>query len=168
MTCLSLARVRALGGGSGGAVRLLAGSLDEQLSLYQISDFSVTHTMRFEAPIPCCGVSNDADNPVLAVGTVNGTLSVRRRRASLGGGPRSLSGLALDNPFVANGLLRVPLLRRRTPAVRVGSKRYWSRGASHAPEAGDRIVTAKRKAARTAAMTSTCAAFSTTTHWTRR
>ncbi len=145
VTCLSLARVRALGGGSGGAVRLLAGSLDEQLKFYQISDFSVTHTMRFEAPILCCGVSNDADNPVLAVGTVNGTLSVRRRRASLGGGPRSLSGLALDNPFVAQRAAARAAAAAAAPAVRVGSKRYWSRGASHAPEAGDRIVTAKRK-----------------------
>lgn len=58
--------------------RLLSGSLDNHLKVYDIADYKVTHSMDVGEAILSLGLS--ADNMTLAVGTATGALSIRRRK----------------------------------------------------------------------------------------
>lgn len=60
--------------------RLLSASLDHHVKFYDISSFSVTHSMKYEQPVMCVGLS--PDNRALAVGMADGTLSIKRMEVS--------------------------------------------------------------------------------------
>jgi len=62
---------------NGGSNRLLTGSLDQMVKVYDISTYKVVHTMRYPVPVLCLAVSPD-DTHILG-GMSDGTLSVRRR-----------------------------------------------------------------------------------------
>lgn len=64
---------------NGNANRLLTGSLDQMVKVYDVSSYKVVHTMRYPAPVLCLAVSPD-DTHILG-GMSDGTLSVRRRDA---------------------------------------------------------------------------------------
>ncbi|KAF9534284.1 WD40-repeat-containing domain protein [Crepidotus variabilis] len=57
--------------------RLLTGSLDQMVKVYDVSNYKVVHTMRYPAPVLCLAISPD-DTHILG-GMSDGTLSVRRR-----------------------------------------------------------------------------------------
>ncbi|KIJ70519.1 hypothetical protein HYDPIDRAFT_172320 [Hydnomerulius pinastri MD-312] len=61
------------------AGRLLTGSLDQMVKVYDITDYKVVHTMRYPAAVLCLAISLDATH--IAAGMSDGTLSVRRRQA---------------------------------------------------------------------------------------
>ncbi|KAG6868516.1 hypothetical protein C0993_001617 [Termitomyces sp. T159_Od127] len=58
--------------------RLLTGSLDQMVKVYDVSTYKVVHTMRYPAPILCLAISPDETH--IAAGMSDGTLSVRRRQ----------------------------------------------------------------------------------------
>ncbi|KAH7914166.1 WD40 repeat-like protein [Hygrophoropsis aurantiaca] len=59
------------------AGRLLTGSLDQMVKVYDVSTYKVVHTMRYPASVLCLAISPDETH--IAVGMTDGTLSVRRR-----------------------------------------------------------------------------------------
>ncbi|KII95153.1 hypothetical protein PLICRDRAFT_96605 [Plicaturopsis crispa FD-325 SS-3] len=78
------------------AGRLLTGSLDQMVKVYDVGSYKVVHTMRYPAPILCLAVSPDETH--IAAGMSDGTLSVRRRQ------PKASEGAASDMPFSAAAL----------------------------------------------------------------
>ncbi|KIJ20061.1 hypothetical protein PAXINDRAFT_107747 [Paxillus involutus ATCC 200175] len=58
--------------------RLLTGSLDQMVKVYDITTYKVVHTMRYPAAVLCLAISPDATH--IATGMSDGTLSVRRRQ----------------------------------------------------------------------------------------
>ena len=78
----------------GSASRLLTGSLDQMVKVYDISSYKVVHTMRYPSSVLCLAVSvgvfqfvvvhrsdspDQPDNTHIAAGMSDGTLSIRRR-----------------------------------------------------------------------------------------
>ncbi|KAH9482696.1 U3 small nucleolar RNA-associated protein 15 [Psilocybe cubensis] len=57
--------------------RLLTGSLDQMVKVYDVSTYKVVHTMRYPSPVLCLAISPD-DTHILG-GMSDGTLSIRRR-----------------------------------------------------------------------------------------
>ncbi|WRT70599.1 uncharacterized protein IL334_007597 [Kwoniella shivajii] len=57
--------------------RVLTGSLDTMVKVYDVEEWKVVHTMRYPAPIMSLAVSPDDTH--IAAGLTDGTLSVRRR-----------------------------------------------------------------------------------------
>ena len=57
--------------------RLLTGSLDGHVKVHELDGFSVTHSAKYPGPVLSVALSPDAR--VLAVGTANRLLSIRRR-----------------------------------------------------------------------------------------
>ncbi|OCF58551.1 U3 small nucleolar RNA-associated protein 15 [Kwoniella mangroviensis CBS 10435] len=68
ITCLSF---------DGEKKRVLTGSLDTMVKVYDTEDWKVVHTMRYPAPVLSLAVSPDDTH--IAAGLTDGTLSVRRR-----------------------------------------------------------------------------------------
>ncbi|TCD69675.1 hypothetical protein EIP91_006692 [Steccherinum ochraceum] len=58
--------------------RVLTGSLDQMVKVYDVGTYQVVHTMRYPAPVLCLAVSPDETH--IAAGMSDGTLSVRRRQ----------------------------------------------------------------------------------------
>ncbi|KIM20011.1 hypothetical protein M408DRAFT_79767 [Serendipita vermifera MAFF 305830] len=61
----------------GSSGRLLTGSLDHMVKVYDVTNYKVVHTMRYPAPLLSLAVS--PDNTHIAAGMTDGTLSIRRR-----------------------------------------------------------------------------------------
>lgn len=76
--------------------RLLTGSLDHLVKVYDTETYKVVHSMRYPAPILCLGLSPDDTH--LVAGMSDGTLSIRRRQPK----PSQLS--ADNNPFSTTAL----------------------------------------------------------------
>ncbi|KAH7887700.1 WD40 repeat-like protein [Phlebopus sp. FC_14] len=64
------------------AGRLLTGSLDQLVKVYDINTYKVVHTMRYPAAVLCIAISPDDTH--IAAGMADGTLSVRRRQRKTG------------------------------------------------------------------------------------
>ncbi|KAF5333514.1 hypothetical protein D9611_002466 [Ephemerocybe angulata] len=60
------------------ANRLLTGSLDHMVKVYDVESYKVVHTMRYPAPLLCLAISPD-DTHIVG-GMSDGTLSIRRRQ----------------------------------------------------------------------------------------
>eukprot|EP00466_Bigelowiella_natans_P003716 jgi/Bigna1/146753/aug1.120_g21461 len=104
------------------ASRLLAGSLDQQLKFYDLETFEVTHSVRYESPILSLGVSKSEEFPVVVVGMLDGTVSIRRRQ------PQQDSKLAIP-----------------APPPRTGTKRYYNRGVKYQPGERDILIMNRKK-----------------------
>ncbi|CAO3616719.1 unnamed protein product [Cunninghamella blakesleeana] len=63
---------------NGSASRLVTGSLDHHVKIYNVQDYRVVHSVKYPAPILSVGLS--PDNTHLAVGMANGLLSIRQRQ----------------------------------------------------------------------------------------
>ncbi|KAI9292166.1 WD40 repeat-like protein [Neoconidiobolus thromboides FSU 785] len=68
VTCLAL---------DGEKVRLLAGSLDHHVKVYDLSEYSMQHSVKYPSPVLSLAISGN--NSTLAVGMVSGALSIRKR-----------------------------------------------------------------------------------------
>jgi hypothetical protein len=74
---ISCVRVSPLAGpDSAAAPRLLAGSLDGHVKVFELDDFRVTSASKYPAPVLSMGISPDCS--LLAVGMADGMLSVRK------------------------------------------------------------------------------------------
>lgn len=127
------------GGGesSSSSPRLLCGSLDGHVKVYNIDTFQVTHASKYPAPVLSLGLSSN--NKHLAVGMADGTLSIRRhsgaKRASFndnGGGGSGGGGNRRE---------------KYKPRLTAASYRYFIRGQSSKAAADDLVVAKKKKAA---------------------
>lgn len=94
--------------------RLLSGSLDHSVKIYDLSTYKVTHSLKYAAPVLTVAMS--PTNETLAVGLLDGTLSVRRRvkKADV-----------------------VEAEAKQQKIARTGTRAYLLRGQSVAPAADD-------------------------------
>ncbi|KAJ3372013.1 snoRNA-binding rRNA-processing protein [Allomyces arbusculus] len=105
--------------------RLLTGSLDQSVKIYNVANYKVVHTLKYAAPIMSLAVS--ADDTHMAVGMLDGTLALRSR------------DLHVDDVRSESGGV--------AETYRTGSYRYFMRGEGYQPTASDVLVakTAKPK-----------------------
>mmetsp|Transcript_38583 Transcript_38583/g.109118 ORF Transcript_38583/g.109118 Transcript_38583/m.109118 type:complete len:511 (-) Transcript_38583:107-1639(-) len=108
---------------SSATARLLSGSLDGHVKVYELDTFKVTHASKYPAPILSLGLS--PDNSLLAVGMADGNLSLRRHRRPSG------------EPVVSN---------RRHPRLTAANYRFFIRGQSEKASRGDFVIARRRKA----------------------
>eukprot|EP00126_Sphaerothecum_destruens_P003838 Sdes_comp17629_c0_seq1m6896 len=103
--------------------RLLSGSLDHHVKVYDVTDYKVVHSMKNQAPVMSLGLS--ADDTHLAVGMSNGVFLIRKRIVS--------------SDTKAGALLK-------KSSLQAGTYKYFVRGKSHTP-CGDyyQVPTDKKK-----------------------
>eukprot|EP00271_Cylindrocystis_brebissonii_P021166 TRINITY_DN7422_c0_g1_i1.p1 TRINITY_DN7422_c0_g1~~TRINITY_DN7422_c0_g1_i1.p1 ORF type:complete len:532 (+),score=114.97 TRINITY_DN7422_c0_g1_i1:490-2085(+) len=130
VTCLAMAPGP---GGRGTEGRLLAGSADGALKVYELDSFQVTHAVRYPDPILSLGLSSDSST--LVVGMASGLLSVRQRRKSTA---------LLDEDGVPLAGKRGK--RRKGAAISATSLRYFLRGMNEKAAADAFLVTQRRPA----------------------
>ena len=129
--------------------RLLTGSLDGHVKVHELDGFSVTHSARYPGPVLSVALSPDAN--VLAVGTANRLLSIRRRSRGVerrlreegvggGDGETRTTWLAGSRRSGGSKPSRGP---RRLDA---GSYRYFVRGQNARAAEGDARVERRRRA----------------------
>ncbi|GJJ07566.1 hypothetical protein Clacol_001769 [Clathrus columnatus] len=82
------------------STRLLTGSLDQMVKVYDVSTYKVVHTMRYPSSILCLGISPDDTH--IAAGMSDGTLSVRRRD------PKASEAVSTDMAISAEALQSGP------------------------------------------------------------
>jgi U3 small nucleolar RNA-associated protein 15 len=123
--------------------RLLTGSLDGHVKVHELDGFSVTHSAKYPGPVLSVALSPDAS--VLAVGTANRLLSIRRRSRILvrggeegvgRGGDAELMGLKTGTRGKRNGPRRLD----------AGSYQYFTRGQNARAAEGDARVERRRRA----------------------
>lgn len=115
------------GPASSAAPRLLTGSLDSHLKVYELETFKVTHIQKYPAPILSLGLSKDAGH--LAVGLADGTLSLRTH-------PKP-QGVRLGSKSERQS--------RKKPILTADSYRYFIRGQSSKAAEQDSVVQAQKK-----------------------
>lgn len=112
MTCLRFDSTR---------TRLLSGSLDRQVKVYDVKDYRVLHSIKYSAPILSMALSpNDSH---LVVGCATGILAIRHRAAVQG---------------------RSEAASRKRPA-KPGTYRYFVRGHDHKATSIDHKVEVKKR-----------------------
>ncbi|KAK9905478.1 hypothetical protein WJX75_000621 [Coccomyxa subellipsoidea] len=87
-TVTSLAVALAAGPTAASSPRLISGSLDAHVKVYELDAFKVTHVSKYPAPVMSVAISPNA--ALLAVGMADGQLSVRKHshnKGPAGGGP---------------------------------------------------------------------------------
>ncbi|KAJ3328410.1 snoRNA-binding rRNA-processing protein [Blyttiomyces sp. JEL0837] len=113
ITCMSL---------DGSGTRILTGSLDQQVKIYSLENYRVTHSIKYTAPILSLGVSPSDTH--LVVGMTSGLLSIRQR--------------VVKTEDVVKA-------QRKVEAISGGSMKYFTRGLNHKAEQSDILVEAKKK-----------------------
>ncbi|KAF8055723.1 utp15 [Scenedesmus sp. PABB004] len=134
VSCVSLSP-RA-GPDAAAAPRLLAGSLDGHVKVFELDNFKVTAASKYPAPVTALGLS--ADCGLLAVGMADGMLSVRRHAKPRGAGG---GGAAVG----AGGGGRAGR-RARPPRLNAANFRFFLRGRDAKAAASDVVVAARRRA----------------------
>jgi U3 small nucleolar RNA-associated protein 15 len=141
VTCVALSPLA--GPAAAAAPRLLAGSLDGHVKVFELDAFTVTHATKYPAPVLSLGLSGDAG--LLAVGLADGTLTVRKharpKAAAIGGG----GGGAAGGGGKAGGLGRAARRRARLE-MNAGNFRYFLRGRGAKAAPGDFAVAQRRRA----------------------
>ncbi|KAI8992653.1 WD40-repeat-containing domain protein [Pilobolus umbonatus] len=106
----------------GSASRLVAGSLDQHVKIYDVQDYKVVHSIKYPAPILSVGLSPDDTH--LAAGMSNGLLSIRQRQIKSS---------------------EKALKERRQDYIRDGTYKYFMRGQSAAAANDDFVVESHRR-----------------------
>ncbi|KAG1145207.1 hypothetical protein G6F37_005593 [Rhizopus arrhizus] len=106
----------------GAASRLVTGSLDQHIKIYDVQDYKVVHSVKYPAPILSVGLSPDDTH--LAAGMSNGLLSIRQRQIKA-----SEKALKKQNQDYIKG----------------GTYKYFMRGQSNAPTKDDFVVESTKR-----------------------
>ena len=129
------------------APRLLTGSLDGHVKVHELDGFTVTHSAKYPGPVLSVALSPDAN--LLAVGTANKLLSLRKRnkpRAShadaVGGGEGRAKTASGGHKVGGGGGDR----RRRPRRLDAGSYQYFIRGTDAKAAEGDARILRRRRA----------------------
>ncbi|OQS04274.1 U3 small nucleolar RNA-associated protein [Thraustotheca clavata] len=107
----------------GQKTRLISGSLDGHVKIYDLASYEVIHGFKYKQGV--LSVAMTPSNSHLAVGTVDGLLTVRKRVVAEG---------AVDTA--------IPAL----PLKRGGNFKYFLRGAQSKPSESDHVITSRRHA----------------------
>jgi U3 small nucleolar RNA-associated protein 15 len=122
--------------------RLLTGSLDGHVKVHELDGFSVTHSAKYPGPVLSVALSPDAS--VLAVGTANRLLSIRRRSRRGRGGEEGV-GRGGDAEAVGPGT-GTRGKRNGPRRLDAGSYQYFTRGQNARAAEGDARVERRRRA----------------------
>ncbi|KAG2185793.1 hypothetical protein INT43_002230 [Umbelopsis isabellina] len=106
----------------GSCSRLLTGSLDQHVKIYNVMDYKVVHSIKYPSPVMSVGIS--PTDSTLAVGMANGYLSIRQRQAKSS---------------------EVAMKKMRDDYVQGGTYKYFVRGQSHQGGEDDFRIEAKRQ-----------------------
>ncbi|KAL1917697.1 uncharacterized protein VTP21DRAFT_3531 [Calcarisporiella thermophila] len=104
-----------------GYSRLLTGSLDQHVKVYNVQDYRVVHSVKYSLPV--LSVALSPDDSLLVTGMHNGLLSIRQRQVR----PQEVAR------------------KRQAIAARGGTYQYFMRGQNHSASADDFLVEAKRR-----------------------
>ncbi|KXZ44237.1 hypothetical protein GPECTOR_70g467 [Gonium pectorale] len=129
VTCVLLSPFA--GPDSTAAPRMLAGSLDGHVKIFELDSFQVTAVSKYPAPVLSLGLSPDCR--LLAVGGADGTLSVRKHDR-----PKAVT--------VAGATSQPTPKRRWQPRLTAANFRYFIRGQNSKAAAADTVVRKKRQA----------------------
>ncbi|KAG1655036.1 hypothetical protein FOA52_008787 [Chlamydomonas sp. UWO 241] len=119
---------------SAAAPRMLAGSLDGHVKIFELDDFKVTHASKYPAPVTSLGHSPDCK--LLAVGMADGVLSIREHDR-----PRVVHA---DGTVTVDGRRSESAARR--PRLTARNYRYFIRGQNEKAAAHEFRVARRRKA----------------------
>lgn len=128
VTCVALSPLA--GPESAAAPRLLAGSLDGHVKIFELDSFRVTHASRYPAPVLSLGISPDCG--LLAVGMADGALSVRRHARP-------------KREAAADGAAGPRARQRYQPRLTAANYRYFIRGQNSRAAATDYRVRKQRQ-----------------------
>lgn len=117
----------------GAGTRLLSGGLDGHIKIHDLSTFKVTHGLKCKDGV--CSIALSPDNMQMAVGLVNGSLSLRRRSTATDG-RRKLRRSALQRQQE----LFFGAQATTTTAPRAGTARYFNRGGGVKAAEDDLVV----------------------------
>ena len=133
VTCV---RVSPLAGPeSAASPRMLAGSLDGHVKVFELDSFKVSHSSKYPSPVLSLGISPDCK--LLAVGLSDGTLSIRQHDR-----PRAVDADGVISVASSRGVA----VQRRAPRLTAANFRYFIRGQNQKAAAGDFRVRARSKA----------------------
>ena len=124
--------------------RLLTGSLDGHVKVFELDNFSVTHGAKYPGPVLSVALSPDANT--LAVGTANRLLSIRRRsksREELITGDGGVTGVGTQGHTSSQTRQNRKTGPRRLDA---GSYQYFIRGQNAKAAEGDAKIERRRRA----------------------
>ncbi|DBA71319.1 hypothetical protein WJX79_008210 [Trebouxia sp. C0005] len=127
VTCVALSPLA--GPDSAAAPRMLSGSLDGHVKVYDLDTFKVTHASKYPGPVTSLGISPDCG--LLAVGQADGQLSIRKHSK-----PKLV-------PAEAGG--RPPRKQRYKPQLTAANYRYFIRGQSDKAAADDFKVSQQKR-----------------------
>ena len=100
---------------------MLSASLDQQVKMYDLRDYSVVHSLRLDEPLLSVAVT--ADNTNIIAGSATGTLFVRTRAVTM----EQVADAERTKPFA-------------------GTSQFFARGKNARANEGDFMVESKRKA----------------------
>lgn len=101
----------------GSASRLVTGSLDQHVKIYDVQDYKVVHSVKYPAPILSVGLSPDDTH--LAAGMSNGLLSIRQRQIKSS---------------------EKAIKKQNQDYIRAGTYKYFMRGQSNTAAKDDFVV----------------------------
>ncbi|CAN0071529.1 unnamed protein product, partial [Phaeothamnion confervicola] len=134
VTCLALDTARA---------RVLSGGLDRHVKIYSLRTYQVTHGLKFHAPLLSLALSPDSS--LLAAGTTDGALTVRRRAlADLDDDDASSFSGRVASGAADGSAGAAAATGRRGGGIRTGTQRYFDRGKDARPGADDAVVAVTR------------------------
>ncbi|GBF88130.1 hypothetical protein Rsub_00842 [Raphidocelis subcapitata] len=142
VTCVALSPLA--GPEASAAPRLLAGSLDGHVKVFELDGFTLTHATKYPAPVLSIGISPDAG--LLAAGLADGTLTVRRHARPRGGGGAGGAAAVGAGGGAAGGVGGRAARRRARLEMNASTFRYFLRGRSTRAAPGDFAVAARRRA----------------------
>ncbi|CAO3702626.1 unnamed protein product [Rhizopus stolonifer] len=106
----------------GTASRLVTGSLDQHVKIFDVQDYKVVHSVKYPAPILSVGLSPDDTH--LAAGMANGLLSIRQRQLKAS---------------------EKALKKKTQDYIKAGTYKYFMRGQTNAPVNDDYVVESAKK-----------------------
>eukprot|EP00798_Chlamydomonas_sp_ICE-L_P020921 gene20921-27769_t len=120
VTCVRLSPMA--GPDSAASPRMITGSLDGHVKIFELDTFKVTHASKYPAPVTAIGISPDCG--LLAIGMADGMLSCRRHAK-----PKAIAGV----PAAA----RPAKKKKWRPKMNSSNYRYFIRGQSTRAAVGD-------------------------------
>lgn len=104
----------------GEGTRLMSGSLDHQVKMYDLADYTVTHSIKYPSPVLALGTT--ATNSHLVVGSSDGLVNIR------------------EHPTP-----KAQPVKRLASAITPGTPGYFARGKNFKPSSVDKVVVGTKR-----------------------
>lgn len=122
--------------------RLLSGSLDRTVKVYDLSTYEVTHSLKYSAPVLSLAIA--PDNKCLVAGLTDGTVSARTRKPKA----EEVEVLTEEMSLIKTGSVRIaPTAEEKRRKILTGTRRFFNRGHNYIPQAEDFSAQVEKKQA---------------------